>query len=136
MKLLLILITALLALITFGFGGLWLGLGIQTIEVVGGETLPTGIGDAALAMADNTVRFLGGVWLATGGGLIICLCHLSGQRVMFRVIMGGLFIGGLGRLLSFTQLGVIDAFIPPTVIELILPPIALLLHALVYRHPT
>ncbi|MEL7546120.1 MAG: DUF4345 family protein [Pseudomonadota bacterium] len=133
MKLILILITVLLTLVTLGFGGLWFGLGLQTIEVVGGNTLPITEAPEALAMADNSVRFLAGVWIATGIGLFICLRNITENATLFSVIMGGLFLGGLGRLLSFYQLGIVDAFVIPTAIELILPPIAIALQSALAR---
>ena len=124
MKTLFTAITIILALITFVFGGLWFFLGLETVVVVGGAALPETTHSAALAMPDNTIRFLSAIWLATGIGLFICVRDIQNHITLYRVIMGGLFLGGLGRLLSFSQMGIVDTFIGPTIIEIILPPIA------------
>jgi len=118
-------ITIILALITFVFGGLWFFLGLETVVIVGGAGLPESTHSAALAMADNTIRFLSAIWIATGIGLVVCMRDIKNHITLYRVIMGGLFFGGIDRLLSFSQMGVVDTLIGPTIIDIVLPPTAI-----------
>jgi len=116
-------LTGLLTLVTFAMGGAWFFLGISTMEVIGGQDLTQLRTGAAYGFADNAVRFFAGIWIATGVGLIYCLRDFTNRTLLLRIIMGGLFLGGVGRVLSMVQFGMIDAMVPPTVLELLLPPI-------------
>lgn len=50
-------------------------------------------------LLDSNLRFLGGVWLGLGLAAFWMVPRLRAQTVLFRVVWGAIFIGGLGRLL-------------------------------------
>ena len=50
-------------------------------------------------LSDSNLRFLGGVWLGLGLAAFWMVPRLRAQTVLFRVVWGAIFIGGLGRLL-------------------------------------
>lgn len=50
-------------------------------------------------LLDSNLRFLGGVWLGLGLAAFWMVPRLHAQTVLFRVVWGAIFIGGLGRLL-------------------------------------
>ena len=48
-------------------------------------------------LLDSNLRFLGGVWLGLGLAAFWMVPRLRAQTVLFRVVWGAIFIGGLGR---------------------------------------
>ena len=52
------------------------------------------------ALLDSNLRFFGGVWLGLGIAVLWMVSRLVEQTVLFRVIWGAIFLGGIGRLLS------------------------------------
>ena len=116
-------LTALLVAVTLGMGGVWFVLGVSTMEVVGGQDLGALKDGAAFAFADNAFRFFAGIWIATGIGLIYCLRDFDDRGLLLRIVMLGLFLGGVGRVFSMLQFGIVETMVPPTILELFLPPI-------------
>jgi uncharacterized protein YjeT (DUF2065 family) len=77
----------------------------------------------ANALLDSNLRFFGGVWLGLGLALYWLIPSIERQTVLFRVVWGMIFLGGIGRLLSMVFL---DApplpFVGFTALEIIGPP--------------
>ena len=59
----------------------------------------------ANALLDGNLRFFGGVWLGLGLALYWLIPSVERQTVLFRVVWGMIFLGGIGRLLSMIFLG-------------------------------
>ena len=59
----------------------------------------------ANALLDSNLRFFGGVWLGLGLALYWLIPSIERQTVLFRVVWGMIFLGGIGRLLSMVFLG-------------------------------
>jgi hypothetical protein len=76
------------------------------------------------AMLDSNLRFLSGVWLGLGLTVIWLIPRIETQTVLFRVLWGMIFLGGVGRLLSMLVLGWPPIpFIAFTVLEIVGAPI-------------
>jgi len=59
----------------------------------------------ANALLDSNLRFFGGVWLGLGLALYWLIPGIERQTILFRVLWGMIFLGGIGRLLSMIFLG-------------------------------
>ena len=98
-------------------------------EVLGPQVLErqSGLGNvteaAGYPLVDNVMRFLGAVMFALGLGFIYSLFDVQNKTVFFRFLLLAIFLGGLARLLAWSQSGVVLATIPSTAIELIFPPL-------------
>ena len=57
------------------------------------------------ALLDSNLRFFGGVWLGLGLALYWLIPTIEKQTVLFRVLWGMIFLGGIVRLLSMILLG-------------------------------
>ena len=78
----------------------------------------------ANAMLDSNLRFFGGVWLGLGMALYWLIPNIEKQTVMFRVLWGMVFLGGVGRLMSMLFLARPPVpFIAFTVIDLAGAPV-------------
>ncbi len=78
----------------------------------------------ANALLDSNLRFLSGVWLGLGLTVIWLIPRIETQTVLFRVLWGMIFLGGVGRLLSMLFLGWPPIpFIAFTVLEIVGAPI-------------
>jgi hypothetical protein len=60
-------------------------------------------------LLDGNLRFFSGVWLGLGLALFWLIPRIEKQTVLFRVIWGTIFLGGIGRCLSMLFMA-----IPPT----------------------
>ncbi|WP_166298135.1 DUF4345 domain-containing protein [Bradyrhizobium sp. 2S1] len=81
-------------------------------------------GVPALPVLDSNLRFFGGVWLGLGLALIWLVPRIESESVLFRVVWGGIFLGGVGRLLSIVMVGAPPIpFIGFTALELIGAPL-------------
>ena len=81
-------------------------------------------------LLDSNLRFLGGVWLGLGLAAFWMVPRLRAQTVLFRVVWGAIFIGGLGRLLSMLVVGWPPApCIAFTVLEIVGAPLFVAWHA-------
>jgi Domain of unknown function (DUF4345) len=54
---------------------------------------------------DSNLRFLGGVWLGLGLALLWTVPTIEQQGILFRSVWVAVFLGGIGRLLSWLVLG-------------------------------
>jgi hypothetical protein len=81
---------------------------LGSIPVVAGVIGMAGLSDPiyvsaglpANALLDSNLRFFSGVWLGLGLALYWLIPKIEKQTVLFRVIWGMIFIGGVGRLIS------------------------------------
>ena len=77
----------------------------------------------ANAILDSNLRFFAGVWLGLGIALYWLIPNVERQTVLFRVLWGMIFIGGIGRLLSMFFLALPPIpFIGFTALEIIGAP--------------
>jgi hypothetical protein len=78
----------------------------------------------ANALLDSNLRFLSGIWLGLGLTVIWLIPRIETQTVLFRVLWGMIFLGGIGRLLSMLFLGWPPIpFIAFTVLEIVGAPV-------------
>ncbi|MCA6102476.1 DUF4345 domain-containing protein [Bradyrhizobium australafricanum] len=89
--------TALLALVPI-LTGIITMLGVS-------DPLYASAGVPALPVLDSNLRFFGGVWLGLGLALLWLVPRIESESVLFRVVWGGIFLGGIGRLLSMLMVG-------------------------------
>lgn len=54
---------------------------------------------------DSNLRFLGGVWLGVGLALLWTVPAIQQQGTLFRALWAAVFLGGVGRLLSWLIIG-------------------------------
>jgi hypothetical protein len=78
----------------------------------------------ANALLDSNLRFFGGVWLGLGLAVFWLIPSIDRQSVLFRVLWGMIFLGGIGRLLSMVFVGMPPIpFIAFTALEIIGAPV-------------
>jgi Domain of unknown function (DUF4345) len=83
------------------------------------------------ALLDSDLRFFGGLWLGLGLTLLWLVPRIETAvgTVVFRVLWGMIFIGGIGRILSMMLIGMpplpVIAFI---VLEIVGAPLFILWH--------
>ncbi len=124
MRLILMAMTALLAAILLIAGSvIVLGGMMGLAEIVGAGSLGNVTEAAGYPLVDNVMRFLGAVMFALGLGFIYSLSDVQNKTVFFRFLLLAIFLGGLARLLAWSQSGVVLATIPSTAIELSFPPL-------------
>jgi len=58
-----------------------------------------------IVLLDTNLRFYSGVWVGLGVVLWWLIPTIERQTILFRVLWGMIFIGGIGRLLSMIMLG-------------------------------
>jgi len=81
-------------------------------------------GVPALPVLDSNLRFFGGVWLGLGLALLWLVPRIERESVLFRVVWGGIFLGGIGRLLSIGMVGAPPLpFVGFTLLEVIGAPL-------------
>jgi hypothetical protein len=96
----------------------WIGINKRLLQVmtagVGAIAVVTGVlglfglsasiyadqGFPAYALLDSNLRFLCGVWSGMGLAILWLVPRIETETVLFRVLWGMIFLGGLGRLLS------------------------------------
>jgi len=77
-----------------------------------------------IVLLDTNLRFFSGVWVGLGLALWWLIPTIERQTVLFRVLWGMIFIGGIGRLLSMIMLGWPPvAFVAFTAIEIVGAPL-------------
>ncbi len=77
-----------------------------------------------IVLLDTNLRFYSGVWIGLGLVLWWLIPTIGRQTVLFRVLWGMIFIGGIGRLLSMIMLGRPPvAFVAFTAIEIVGAPL-------------
>jgi hypothetical protein len=80
-------------------------------------------------LLDSNLRFFGGLWLGVGLALLWLLPRIDtpAGTIVFRLLWGMIFIGGIGRLLSMIFIGMPPApFIGLTALEIIGAPLFVL----------
>jgi hypothetical protein len=80
-------------------------------------------------LLDSNLRFFGGLWLGVGLALLWLLPRIDTPvgTVVFRMLWGMIFIGGIGRLLSMIFIGIPPIpFIGFTALEIIGAPLFVL----------
>ena len=108
--------TALLALVPI-LTGIITMLGVS-------DPLYASSGVPTLPVLDSNLRFFGGVWLGLGLALIWLVPRIESEGVLFRVVWGGIFLGGIGRLLSMLMVGLPPLpFVGFTALEVIGAPL-------------
>jgi Domain of unknown function (DUF4345) len=79
------------------------------------------------ALLDSNLRFFGGLWLGLGLTLLWLVPRIETETVIYRILWGMIFIGGIGRLLSMLFIGLPPLpFIGFTVLEIIGAPLFIL----------
>jgi hypothetical protein len=77
-----------------------------------------------IVLLDTNLRFFSGAWVGLGLALYWLIPTIERQTVLFRVLWGMIFIGGIGRLLSMIMLGLPPvAFVAFTAIEIVGAPL-------------
>ena len=105
-------LTGLLAVIPVGTGL----LGILGVE----DPVYVAVGVPRILLLDTNLRFYSGAWLGLGLALFWLIPTIERQTVLFRVLWGMIFIGGIGRVLSMMRLGWPPVpFVAFTAIELV-----------------
>ncbi|NEU99637.1 DUF4345 domain-containing protein [Bradyrhizobium sp. UFLA 03-164] len=88
------------------------------------DPLYAGSGVPALPVLDSNLRFFGGVWLGLGFALLWLVPRIESESVLFRVVWGAIFLGGIGRLLSMAMVGLPPLpFVGFTALEVIGAPL-------------
>jgi Domain of unknown function (DUF4345) len=86
------------------------------------------------ALLDSNLRFFGGVWLGLGVGVYWLLPNIEKHTLLFRILWGMIFLGGVGRLLSMVFLAPPPLpFIGFTVLEILGAPLFVLWQARLAR---
>ncbi|AUC98102.1 MULTISPECIES: DUF4345 domain-containing protein [Bradyrhizobium] len=81
-------------------------------------------GVPALPVLDSNLRFFGGLWFGLGLGLLWLVPRIESEGVLYRVVWAGIFLGGIGRLLSMIMVGLPPLpFVGFTALELIGAPL-------------
>jgi Domain of unknown function (DUF4345) len=91
-------------------------------------------GVPSIVLLDTNLRFYSGVWVGLGLTLWWLIPTIQRQTVLFRVLWGMIFIGGIGRLLSMITLGWPPIpFVAFTAIEIVGAPLFIWWQARVAR---
>lgn len=77
---------------------------------------------------DNQYRYLAGTYLAVTLAIWWTLGNIEERLAAIRIVCAGIFIGGLGRILSMATVGMPDSpeFVAGVIIEVVLVPLLLL----------
>jgi hypothetical protein len=87
------------------------------------DPLYASAGIPAVAVLDSNLRFFGGVWLGLGLSLYLLIPDIEKQTLLFRVLWGMIFLGGIGRLASMLFLAPPPPpFIGFTILEIVGAP--------------
>jgi hypothetical protein len=122
-------VLGILGLIPILTGGLDLTLGASALNIAGASVSPEVLSNAVL---DSQIRFLGAIWFSMGIVLYWILPSIEKQTTLFRLLMGGIFLGGIGRLTSVFLVGIPPShLIAATVLELIGMPLLVLWQSLI-----
>jgi hypothetical protein len=93
------------------------------------------LGVPRIVLLDSNLRFFAGVWLALGLALCWLIPTIERQTVLFRVLWGMIFIGGIGRVLSMMLLGWPPViFVVFTAIEIVGAPLCIWWQGRVSKH--
>jgi Domain of unknown function (DUF4345) len=118
-----------LGLIPILTGGLDLMLGTSALNIAGASVSSEVLNNAVL---DSQTRFLGAIWFGIGIILYWVLPSIEKQTALLRLLMGGIFLGGIGRLTSAFLVGIPpNHFIAATALELMGMPLLVLWQSLI-----
>ncbi len=82
------------------------------------------MGLPANPLFDSNLRFFAGVWLGLGLAIFWLIPKIEQHTLLFRVIWGMIFIGGIGRIVSMLFVGLPPApFIGFTILEIVGAPV-------------
>ncbi len=82
------------------------------------------LGLPANPLFDSNLRYFAGVWLGLGLAIFWLIPKIEQHTLLFRVIWGMIFIGGIGRIVSMLFVGLPPApFIGFTILEIVGAPI-------------
>ena len=111
-------IIGLIALIT-GALGIVAGMTTDFGDFYGVSVNPRIEGNIIL---DSNLRYFSGLWLGAGLILFWMIPSIERQKLVFRLVAGMIFIGGVGRVISILSFGVPSPlFIAFVVLELLFP---------------
>jgi Domain of unknown function (DUF4345) len=117
-------VLAILGLIPILTGGLDLILGARSLNFFGSLLPITALNDIVL---DSQIRFLGAIWFGVGITWYWVISAIERQTTLFRLLIGGVFLGGIGRASSALLVGIPPIqFIAAIALELIGMPLLLL----------
>jgi hypothetical protein len=117
-------VLAILGLIPILTGGLDLILGAHSLNVAGSLLPSEVLNDIVL---DSQIRFLAAIWFGIGIILYWIIPAIDKQTMLFRLLAGGIFLGGIGRVSSAVMVGTPPIqFIGATVLELLGMPLLIL----------
>jgi hypothetical protein len=117
-------VLAILGLIPILTGGLDFVLGARSLHVVGSLMPLDAVNDVVL---DSQIRFLAAIWLGVGIILYWVIPSIDRQTTLFRLLMCGIFLGGIGRMSSAVLVGIPPVqFLAVIVLELVGVPILIL----------
>jgi Domain of unknown function (DUF4345) len=122
-------VLAVLGLIPILTGVLDLVLGASSLNLDGALLSPEVVNNIVL---DSQIRFLGSIWLGFGIILYWMLFSIEKQTILFRLVAGSIFLGGIGRLTSAFLVGLPPILlIAATVLELVGMPLLVLWQSLI-----
>ena len=88
------------------------------------DPLYRSLGLPSAPVLDSNLRFFGGVWLGLGLAMLWLVPGIEHQGILFRAVWGAIFLGGVGRVLSWLRIGAPPKpFIGVTVLELLGAPL-------------
>jgi Domain of unknown function (DUF4345) len=117
-------VLSVLGLIPILTGGLDLVVGANALNLAGAAISPQVLANVVL---DSQIRFLGSIWLGLGIVLYWVLPQIEKQTTLFRLLLGIIFLGGIGRSISAFLIGMPPIeLIAATVLELIGMPLLIL----------
>jgi Domain of unknown function (DUF4345) len=117
-------VLGILGLIPILTGALDLMLGASALNIFGAAVSPDVLNNVVI---DSQIRFLGAIWLGVGIVLYWALPAIEKQTTLFRLLIGSIFLGGIGRSISAFSVGTPpNHLIAATVIELIGMPLIIL----------
>ena len=76
--------------------------GIKGLRDLGANLTEAGFSDPA---TDNAIRFFAGIWIGVGIMFIIFLRDLKRYQPAMMALLGIVFLGGIGRIISILQYG-------------------------------
>ena len=84
-------------------GLMHLVLGLQTDVLLGANVAAELLNDPVL---DSQNRFYGAIFMGYGALIFLCTTNLRQHATLFRILSGGVFLGGLARVVSIALHGV------------------------------
>lgn len=83
--------------------------------------------DPHYAVLDSNLRFFGGVWFTIGAAIFATLNHLEERNPLLQWLLGAVFMGGIGRLISMVALAIPPIpFVAFTILEIVIIPLIML----------